>query len=74
MRKLLSEIDSACDLHSMSLGELKQVAAEIREVLCGLLSERSAHFASNLGVVELCLALHSCYCKVTARQLADSDR
>ncbi|HEX3725709.1 MAG TPA: 1-deoxy-D-xylulose-5-phosphate synthase, partial [Pirellulales bacterium] len=28
------------------------------EVLCNLMSSRSAHFASNLGVVELCLALH----------------
>ena len=45
----------------MSLAELKQLAAEIRDVLCNLLSTRSAHFASNLGVVELCLALHSVF-------------
>ena len=43
----------------MKVGELKTVAKEIREVLCNLLSSRTAHFASNLGVVELCLALHS---------------
>lgn len=61
MAKLLENIDSAIDLHSMSVEELKQVAAEIREVLCGLLSIRTAHFASNLGVVELCLALHSTF-------------
>lgn len=61
MAKLLENIDSAIDLHSMSPDELKQVADEIREVLCGLLSIRTAHFASNLGVVELCLALHSTF-------------
>lgn len=38
--------------------QLNEVAAEIRDVLCNLLATRTAHFASNLGVVELCLALH----------------
>lgn len=61
MAKLLENLDSAIDLHSMSVSELEQVAQEIREVLCGLLSIRTAHFASNLGVVELCLALHSTF-------------
>lgn len=59
MAKLLENIESAIDLHSMSTAQLEQVADEIREVLCGLLSIRTAHFSSNLGVVELCLALHS---------------
>lgn len=61
MAKILEKIDSAIDLHSMSIKELETAASEIREVLCGLLSVRTAHFASNLGVVELCLALHSTY-------------
>ena len=61
MAKLLEEIHSAHDLHGMSLAELKQLGTEIREVLCGLLSIRTAHFASNLGVVELSLALHSVF-------------
>jgi 1-deoxy-D-xylulose-5-phosphate synthase len=61
MPKLLENIDSAIDLHAMSSSELEQVASEIRDVLCGLLSVRTAHFASNLGVVELCLALHSTF-------------
>lgn len=58
---ILEKIESAADLQSMSLAELEQAAQEIRQVLCGLLSIRTAHFASNLGVVELCLALHSVY-------------
>ena len=45
----------------MKLAQLNQIAEEIRETLCGLLSTRAAHFASNLGVVELTLALHSSY-------------
>jgi 1-deoxy-D-xylulose-5-phosphate synthase len=45
----------------MSAAQLGQVADEIRDVLCNLLHERTAHFASNLGVVELALALHSTF-------------
>src|SRR5690606_35868241 len=33
----------------------------IRDVLCNLVSARSAHFASNLGVVELSIALHQTF-------------
>ena len=61
MHKLLSKIDSAEPLRSFSLGQLKDLADEIRDALCNLLSDRTAHFASNLGVVELCLALHSVF-------------
>ncbi len=61
MHKLLSKIESPLEMHSMSVGQLEELADEMRDVLCGLLSERSAHFASNLGVVELCLALHSIF-------------
>lgn len=61
MHKWLSNIHSAIDLHAMSVAELNEVAGEVRDVLCNLLSTRSAHFASNLGVVELCLALHSVF-------------
>jgi 1-deoxy-D-xylulose-5-phosphate synthase len=45
----------------MTPSQLAELGVEIRDVLCDLLSHRSAHFASNLGVVELCLALHSVY-------------
>ncbi|MEM7453187.1 MAG: 1-deoxy-D-xylulose-5-phosphate synthase [Planctomycetota bacterium] len=59
MAKILPTIQSPKQLHEMSVPQLKQVADEIRETLCNLLSMRAAHFASNLGVVELTLALHS---------------
>ncbi|MBX3422796.1 MAG: 1-deoxy-D-xylulose-5-phosphate synthase [Pirellulaceae bacterium] len=69
---ILPRIQSALDLHSMSLHELETAAEEIRHVLCGLLSIRTAHFASNLGVVELCLALHSVYDFRTDRLIWDT--
>lgn len=61
MAKILKTIRSAEDLQGLSLTQLNDLAGEIREVLCNLVSTRSAHFASNLGVVELCLALHTEY-------------
>ncbi|MDB4766430.1 1-deoxy-D-xylulose-5-phosphate synthase [bacterium] len=61
MHKILSSIKSAKDLHGMSVKQLKEVADEIRDTLCNLLRLRAAHFASNLGVVELTLALHSTF-------------
>jgi 1-deoxy-D-xylulose-5-phosphate synthase len=61
MDTLLSRIESPRDLQALSLAELEQLAAEMREALCNLVAHRTAHFASNLGVVELCLALHTTF-------------
>ena len=58
MDSVLSTIRSPQDLQGLSLGQLEQLAAEIREVLCRIARTRTAHFASNLGVVELAIALH----------------
>ncbi len=58
---LLSRIQSPRDLRGFSEEQLRQLAAEIREALCSVCSDRTAHFASNLGVVELCIALHSVF-------------
>ncbi|NOX53271.1 MAG: 1-deoxy-D-xylulose-5-phosphate synthase [Planctomycetes bacterium] len=56
--ELLSQIRSPEDLRSLSDDQLLKLADEIREALCMVCADRTAHFASNLGVVELCLALH----------------
>ncbi len=61
MGALLEKIHSPDDLQQLTEGELEQVADEMREVLCNLVTSRTAHFASNLGVVELCLALHTVF-------------
>nr|HQF15127.1 1-deoxy-D-xylulose-5-phosphate synthase N-terminal domain-containing protein [Thermogutta sp.] len=61
MDKLLSKIQSPHDLQSLTSAQLEQLAAEMREAMCQLLGTRSAHFASNLGVVELTIALHTTF-------------
>ena len=61
MEEILSHIDSPKDLLDLDNDVLVQLAEEIRNRLCNLLSQRAAHFASNLGVVELCLALHTSF-------------
>jgi 1-deoxy-D-xylulose-5-phosphate synthase len=58
MSELLSRIRGPEDLHLLSDEQLRQLAQEMRDELVRVLTTRPAHFASNLGVVELCLALH----------------
>ena len=58
MSELLSKINGPADLRGLSDQELHTLAQEMRDELVRVLSIRPAHFASNLGVVELCLALH----------------
>ncbi len=55
---VLDRIKSPADLNALTDLELQRLAEEMRSELIGVLGRRSAHFASNLGVVELCLALH----------------
>ncbi len=56
--EILSGIRSPKDLTGLNDADLNRLSAEIREALLTIVSDRAAHFASNLGVVELCLALH----------------
>src|SRR5262245_38875750 len=58
MSELLSTIGAPSDLQRLSDEQLLELAQEMRDELVRVLSIRPAHFASNLGVVELCLALH----------------
>src|SRR6476659_9574366 len=58
MTALLPRIASPKDLHALSDAQLEQLAQEMRDELVRVCSIRPAHFASNLGVVELALALH----------------
>src|SRR5690349_24791085 len=70
--ELLPLIGSPEELRSLSDAQLEQVAVEIREKLCEIVSDRPAHFASNLGVVELCLALHLTFDFSTDRLIWDT--
>jgi 1-deoxy-D-xylulose-5-phosphate synthase len=58
MGKLLDRIDSPADLKELTPPELQQLASEIREELVSVVSVNGGHLASNLGVVELTIALH----------------
>src|SRR5215467_2687551 len=58
MSELLSKVHSPADLQQFTDEELSLLAQEMRDELVRVLSIRPAHFASNLGVIELCLALH----------------
>nr|WP_253298140.1 1-deoxy-D-xylulose-5-phosphate synthase [Paenibacillus sp. MSJ-34] len=58
---MLDQIDQPDDLKKLSVPELTQLAAEIRQFLIEKLSVTGGHLAPNLGVVELTLALHYLY-------------
>jgi 1-deoxy-D-xylulose-5-phosphate synthase len=58
---LLPQIQSPADLHRLTEEQLQVLAQEMRDELVRVLKMRPAHFASNLGVVELTLALHLVY-------------
>ncbi|MEO2013424.1 MAG: 1-deoxy-D-xylulose-5-phosphate synthase [Fuerstiella sp.] len=59
--EILSELKSPAQLRDLDAKQQIQLADEIREALLTVVSDRAAHFASNLGVVELCIALHSVF-------------
>lgn len=61
MDSLLATLRGPWDLKGLTLRQLDQLASEIREAICRLAATRTAHFASNLGVVELTLALHASF-------------
>ena len=54
----LSQLTSPEDIRSLTYDEMNGLAAEIRETLIETVARRGGHLASNLGVVELTLALH----------------
>ena len=56
--KYLKNIHSPADIKDLSYAQLNELAAEIRTVLINTVSKNGGHLASNLGVVELTLAMH----------------
>jgi len=55
---LLAKIDSPSDLRKLSVEQLPQLCAEIRQFLIESLAVNPGHFASSMGAVELTVALH----------------
>ncbi len=58
MKKLLDSIDFPQDLRRLKLSELKGVCTEVRDLILDVISQKGGHFSSNLGTVELSVALH----------------
>ena len=58
---MLEKINSPEDLKKLNIEEKEQLAKEIREYILKVVSENGGHLASNLGVVELTIALHSVF-------------
>lgn len=58
---MLEKINSNEDVKKLNYEEKKQLAEEIRKYILEVVSENGGHLASNLGVVELTLALHSVF-------------
>jgi len=58
MPRLLDKIDSPADLKGLSLAALEELAAELRREIITTVTTTGGHLASNLGVVELTIALH----------------
>lgn len=58
---MLEKINSSEDIKKLSIKEKEELAQEIRDYILEVVSKNGGHLASNLGIVELTLALHSIY-------------
>ena len=56
--KILPGLTGPADLKALSINQLPELAAEIRHAICEQVMLTGGHFAPNLGVVELTIALH----------------
>ncbi|MCB9852426.1 MAG: 1-deoxy-D-xylulose-5-phosphate synthase [Phycisphaerales bacterium] len=71
MGLILPRIKSPADLRELSIEELDSLASEIRERIIGVVSAQGGHLASNLGMVELTIALHRVFDFLSDRLLWD---
>ncbi len=60
-QRILDRVNGPGDLKRMSLRELRHLAREIRQELIEVIPQNGGHLASNLGVVELSIALHAVF-------------
>lgn len=58
---LLDSIHSPADVRALPEGQLPQLCQELREFLVKSVSRTGGHLASNLGAVELTVAIHRCF-------------
>ncbi|MCP5004410.1 MAG: hypothetical protein GY941_10820, partial [Planctomycetes bacterium] len=69
--ELLQKINSPKDLRNLKIEELPDLAKEIREFIVDIVSRTPGHLASNLGVVELTIALHYVFDFLTDKLIWD---
>ena len=55
---LLDTINSPADLRKLKYSDLEELAAELREYIIQSVAKTGGHLSSNLGAVELAIALH----------------
>ena len=58
---MIEKINSVGDVKKLNLEEKKQLSEDIRKYILEIVSENGGHLASNLGVVELTIALHTVF-------------
>ena len=58
MRNLLDKIESPADIRHLSLNELKELCAELRDYMIECCSTNPGHLGSSLGAVELVVGIH----------------
>ena len=58
---MLEKINSPKDLKDLKIKEKNELAKDIRDYILEVVSQNGGHLASNLGVVELTIALHSVF-------------
>ena len=61
MKSILEKINEPKDLKTLSIEEKEELSKEIRKELLNIVSKNGGHLASNLGVVELTIALHTIF-------------
>jgi 1-deoxy-D-xylulose-5-phosphate synthase len=61
MTRILDTINGPADVHDLSLDELEKLSEEVREEIISTINSVGGHYASNLGTVELTVALHYCF-------------
>ena len=58
---MLEKVNSSEDVKKLTIAEKKELADDLRKYILEIVSENGGHLASNLGVVELTIALHSVF-------------
>ncbi len=68
---LLENIKSPADVRALGVSQLAELAQDVRDRIVDVVGRKGGHFASNLGVADLTIALHYCFDFASDRLLWD---